>query len=213
MVHHHHGVSQGDRLRLRVSNMHEGDAEFRLESLQFAAHLQAEKFVQRRKRLVEEKNPGVCNQRAGERNALLLATRELGGHAIAEMVELDALQHLVRTFATLVLPDATHLQIEGDVVENGQVREERVVLEHHRRAALDRRLAHDHLVADIDLTRGRRLVTRDHPQDRRLAAAGWPEKATIGAVRDRQVDVLDGMRDVKPFGHVDQSNFARRLCV
>ena len=29
MVHHHHGVSQGDRLRLRVGNMHEGDAEFR----------------------------------------------------------------------------------------------------------------------------------------------------------------------------------------
>ena len=192
--------------------MHESDAEFVLEALQLAAHLEPQELVQRRQRLVEKKHLRIGDERAGQRDALLLASGKLGRHAVLEMVELHALQHLRRTRAPLVLPDAAHLQIEGDVVENGQMREERIALEHHRRSALDRRLADDHLVADPHLAGSGRLVARDHAQDRRLAAAGRAEQAAIGSVRDRQVDVPNCIGTAELLGHVDQADLAGPLC-
>ena len=94
-----------------------------------------------------------------------------GRHAVRELLELHPRQHLRGLGAALGLTDAAHLEIEGDVVEHAQMREQRIALEHHRRAALDRRHADDHLAADPDLARGRRFVAGDHAQDRRLAAA------------------------------------------
>ena len=56
------------------------------------------------------------------------------------------------------------------------MREQRVGLEHHGGAPLDRRQSDDVLAADQDLAGGRLLVPRDHPQDRGLAAARGPRK-------------------------------------
>ena len=49
--------------------------------------------------------------------------------------------------------DAAHLQAEGDVVERAQVREERVALEHHRRAALGGGQVGDVAGAEQDVAR------------------------------------------------------------
>src|ERR1700694_2140677 len=89
--------------------------------------------------------------RTRKRDARLLATGQLRRHAVLEVIELHSLQHLLRLLAPLRLADAARLQIEGDVVENVEMREERVVLEHHGGAALDRRLADHHLSPDMDL--------------------------------------------------------------
>ena len=75
------------------------------------------------------------------------------------------------------------------------MRKQRVGLEHHRGAPLDRRQADDILAADHDLAVGRLLMAGDHPQDRRLAAAGGPEKAAIGAVGNLQIDAVDDVGD------------------
>ena len=71
------------------------------------------------------------------------------------------------------------------------MRKQRVGLEHHRGAPLDRRQSGDVLAADHDLAGGRLLVPGNHPQDRGLAAAGGPEKAAIGAVGNLQIDAVD----------------------
>jgi hypothetical protein len=52
-------------------------------------------------------------------------------------------------------------------------------------------------------------VPGDHAQDRRLAAAGRAEKAAIGAVRNRQVDVLDRIGVTELLGEVDQPDLSR----
>jgi hypothetical protein len=49
----------------------------------------------------------------------------------------------------LGLVDALHLQAEGHVVEHAQMREKRVVLEHHRGAALGRGQRRDVLAASM----------------------------------------------------------------
>jgi hypothetical protein len=78
-------------------------------------------------------------QRAGERDALLLAAGELTGHAPAQPGEVDQLEQLLATAAALVLGDASDLERELDVLGDVHVPEERVVLEDDPHAALLRR--------------------------------------------------------------------------
>ena len=63
--------------------------------LQLAAHAQPQELVERRQRLVEEEHAGIGDQRAGERDALLLAAGKLRRHAVGEGVMWTQLQHLV----------------------------------------------------------------------------------------------------------------------
>ena len=86
-----------------------------------------------------------------------------------------------RALAPLGLADAAHFEVEGDVVGAAQMREQRIALEHHRRPALHRRRTHHVLAVDQHCTFGRRLVPRDHAQDRRLAAARRPQQTAVGA--------------------------------
>ena len=83
----------------------------------------------------------------------------------------DELEELHRLLAPRRLVDALHLEREGDIVDAGEMRKERVALEHHRRAALGRRQFGDVGRADENVPFGRALVARDHAQSRGLAAA------------------------------------------
>jgi hypothetical protein len=113
--------------------------------------------------------------------------RQAPGHRL----HLHALQHVERLAAALVLLDAAHLQAEGDIVGAIEMGKQRVALEHHRRAARRRRQIRDVLRTEDDVALGRLFVARDHAQGRRLAAAGGPEQAAIGAGRNLEVDRVD----------------------
>ena len=89
------------------------------------------------------------------------------------------------------LADLLDTQRVGDVVAHRHVREQRVVLEHHRHVALARRPGRDVLAADAQRALGRRLQPGDRTQQRRLAAAGRAEQGEELAVGDRQVDAVD----------------------
>ena len=91
-----------------------------------------------------------------------------------------------------VLAHALHLQPERDVVEHAAVREQGEVLEDRRRRPLVRRQVDERLAVEDDVALGRVLVTADHPQRRRLAAAGRAEQDDVLPVVDVQVDVVDG---------------------
>jgi hypothetical protein len=62
----------------------EGDAGLALHALELHLHLLAEPPVERRQRLVEQQHPRLRRERAGERDALLLAAGELASAAAAE---------------------------------------------------------------------------------------------------------------------------------
>jgi len=80
--------------------------------------------------------------------------------------------------------DAAHLQAERDIVEAVEVRKQRIALEHHRRATLDRRQVGDVLSVDQNVAAADPLVPRDHAQRGGLTAAGGSEQAAIGATRN-----------------------------
>ncbi|MNO58997.1 hypothetical protein D3C76_495740 [compost metagenome] len=112
------------------------------------------------------------------------------GKAPAQLVQLHQAQQVVDDGLALgMLADA-----EGDVVLHAQVREQRVVLEHHADAALFRRQgeagAGDHFAVQRDLAFLHRFEAGDGAQGGGLAAARRAEQATDVAGVQVQADVL-----------------------
>src|SRR5581483_1768291 len=106
-------------------------------------------------------------------------------------------------------------EAEGDVLEDRQVRKERVRLEDGVDVALVRRQRRDVSAAELDAAGRRLLETADHPQRRRLAASGRTEERREAAVLDVERERVDGHDVVEPFRQVDEPDVdvcrARRL--
>ena len=184
--------------------MDEGNAEAELKPAQFRAHAHAQKRIQRRERFVEQQDLRLRDQRPSERHALLLAARQLRGHALSERIHRNELEEFHRLLAARRLVDPAHLQGERDIVEAGQMREQRVALKHHRRAALGGRQVGNVGVADQNVAFGGAFVAGDHPQRGGLAASRWPEQTAIGVRRHAQIDRVDGGSGAVSLGDVDK---------
>jgi hypothetical protein len=92
-------------------------------------------------------------------------------------------------------------QAEGHVVEHAQVREHRVVLEHHADRALVRAQVADRLAFEQDLAGVLRVEARDGAQQRGLAAAAGAEQGEERAALDVEAEVLQG--NVRAIGLAD----------
>ncbi|MGY4489097.1 hypothetical protein ACVWWR_008288 [Bradyrhizobium sp. LM3.2] len=176
----------------------------RCSRLQLAAHPDPQERIERGERLVEQEDLRLGDQRAGERHALLLAAGELGRQSAGIGAHCDELEQFAGTLVPDSAVDAAHFQGKRNIVEHGQVRKQRVRLEHHRRTALGGLEVGDVLRAKDDVAFADRLVARDHAQGRSLAAAGGAEQAAIGACRDLQIDGVDRQRRVVTLGDGDQ---------
>ena len=197
LVHHHDVVGERHRLFLAVGDLDEADAEFALQPLQLAAHLHPQERIERGERLVEQQDLRLGDQGAGERDALLLAAGELRRQPRRIGRHRDQLKQFAGALVPRRAVDAAHFQGKCDVVEHGQVRKQRVGLEHHRRAALGRLEVGDVLRAQDDVALADRLVAGDHAQGRGFATAGGAEQAAIGAGRNLQIDVVDRQRSCR----------------
>ena len=93
--------------------------------------------------------------------------------------------------ATLGLAHPADPQRVGDVVADVHVREQGVILEDHRHAALARLGVRDVLLADRELAGGDALQPGDRPQQRGLPATRRTEQREELAVRDLDVDAVD----------------------
>ena len=94
--------------------------------LQLAAHHLPGVGIEGRERLVEQEHAGVAGQRARQGHALALAAGEPVGTRLGEVGDAEALQQLA---------DALRAA-EADVRPHGEVREQRVLLEHEADGAL-----------------------------------------------------------------------------
>ena len=124
----------------------------------------------------------------GDRDPLALAAGQLAGIALEQLLDVHELGGAVDAAVDLGLRELGHPQAEGDVLEHREVREDRVVLEHHGDAALARRQVVDPPAADPDLALARRLEPGDDAQERGLAAARGAEQHHELLVGDGQVD-------------------------
>src|SRR3954452_13447749 len=100
-----------------------------LERLDEELHLLAKLEVECAQRLVEKEHARAVDQRARERHPLLLASGKLSRLSPFHTGELYELEHASDLLAHVLTLHASPPEAESDVLEDRQVREERVALE------------------------------------------------------------------------------------
>ena len=160
-VHHHDAVGHGERLLLVVRDHDGGDAEPALQRLDLVAQAHAHARIQRGQRLVEQQQRRRGGERPGERHALLLATRELGGVFGALLRHAHEGEQLGHALGDLGAGLTAVDEAVAHVLRRGQVGEQGVGLEDDAEVALRGGEARDIAAADLDVagvlrTRGRR---------------------------------------------------------
>jgi hypothetical protein len=159
-----------------------------------AAQVLADLRVERAERLVEEQDARLDGERAGERDALALAARELRGIAVGEARQPDQVEQLADAALDLrrrrPLRALSRVQPVGDVVGHAHVLEQRVVLEHEPDRALLHRQEGGVVAAEQDAAAVRRVEPGDDAQQRRLARARGAEQAEQLARAHVEVEVV-----------------------
>ena len=112
------------------------------------------------------------------------------GKPVGQRAELDEAQRVADLLVDLGLGRAAHLERKGDVARHGEVRKQRIALEHHAEVALVRRQVLDRLAVQQDAAAGRRHEARDRHQHRGLARARRSEQRQELATRDAQRHVV-----------------------
>ena len=188
---HRNPMTQRHRLDLIVRHIHRRGLKALVEPAQLGAHLHTQLRIQVGQRLIHQERLRLTHDGTTHRHTLTLTTRQRLRLAVQELGDLEDLRGFLHTTIDLVLRHLAQLQAERHVVVHRHVRIQRVVLEHHRDVPILRRnVVHD-LVTDRHLPLRDVLETRDHPQHRRLATAGWPDQHQELAVLDDQIDTAD----------------------
>ena len=104
-----------------------------------------------------------------------------------------------------------HAQAVGDVVDEGHVREQRIVLENGVEVPLEGRHSGDVLALEFDASGGGQLEARDQAQDRGFAGSRRPEHGEEFALADVQVHVVDGDGVAEDFGEFPQADRRNRV--
>jgi hypothetical protein len=92
------------------------------------------RFLSSAQRLVHQHDGRMENDRARQGNALLLPAGELARVAVAETAEPHQLERPAHPLVDRVLRPAPRAQRKGNVLEDIEVRKDRVVLKHHAKA-------------------------------------------------------------------------------
>ena len=176
-------VTHAQRLVLVVGDDDERDADLALDRLEFDLHLLAQLEVQRAEWLVEQQHPWPPDQCAREGDALTLPARKLLRAPWRVLGQPDHVERVGGATPAFGLGHAAHLQAVLDVLRDGHVREQRVLLEHGVDVAALGGQASDVDAAEFDHAGGGLLESRDHAQDRGLSGtrgAKDREKFAVG---------------------------------
>jgi hypothetical protein len=175
-----------------VGHDHEGDPDRGLDGLELDLHLLAQLAVQGPEGLVQQQHPGAVDQGPGQGHALALAARELGGPAVAEVVQADLGQSGRDPIGALGLRHLADPQAVADVLGHAHVREQGVVLEDGVDVALEGRPGGDLHPAQVDGALAGQLEAGDHAQGGGLARPRGPEEGEQLALADVEVDPVNG---------------------
>ena len=135
VAHHGDPVRELHRLGLVVRHVQRGEAELPLHGQQLEAQLLPYLGVDVRERLVEQDEVAAGDERARERDPLLLPAAHLAGVLPLELGDPHEVEDAPDALRDLLLLDPPTLERIGDVLEGRHVRPERVGLEDHREPA------------------------------------------------------------------------------
>jgi hypothetical protein len=189
--HDRHPVAHRHGLDLVVGDVDGRGLEVALELGDLGPHLHPQLGVEVRQRLVHEEHGGIPHDRPPHRHPLALAAGQLRRPAVHPVLELQGAGRLADPLLDLGLGQLGQLEREADVLLDGHVGVERVVLEHHRDVPLLGRQVVDDPVADAQLAGRDALEPGDHAQGGRLAAPRRAHQHEELAVLDHEVQVRD----------------------
>ncbi len=208
-----HAVGDREGFLLVMGDHDGGDAGGLEHAAQLYAHLGAQLGVEVGQRLVEQQQLRLGGQRAGNRDALLLAAGELVRVALRVAAQVDQRQHLGHARGAALARPA--LQAEGHVLRDAHVRKQRIVLEHHADAALlgaDPATAGDDLAGDLDLALVGAVEPGDQAQRGRLAAAAGADDQQDLAGRDLEVELAQRLDLAIALADAAQAQLGSGLC-
>ena len=196
-----------------MSDVDEGRVGVGVQSLELDSHLEPELGVQVRKRLVHEEDLGFRCQGSGDCDTLLLSAGELCRVTLVEFLDFKHCKHFLDPCLDFGLGPFEVLESEGDVLVNGHVRPQCVVLEQEsdvslcgREVDLLLRVEYDR-VSDGDAALGRCLEAGDHSQRGGLSASGRTEQNDEFAVFDDHVQVFDRCEFLESFRYMFKYDF------
>ena len=206
-----------------MCDIHEGDAQFAVHIHQFKLHILAHLEVERAERFVEEQHFGLVDEGARYRHALLLSAGKRGYAPVTVILEVDHFENAVDFFLDFgfgVFAVQLHglalavdlgavgygleFETEGYVVENIEVREKGVTLEHRIHLAQMRRGVRYVLAVEDNPSRGGHFEARYHTERRRFAAARRSEQGDEFAAPDVEAGVLDGVLAAVGLGQISE---------
>src|SRR5579862_2227814 len=166
-----------------------------IQTLEQLEHLAGRDRVEVAGRLVTDDQLRITGQRAGDRDTLLLTTRELRRQMIGLIAQADELQVMAGARKPLPLrPFAREVERQHRILERRQRRQQLEKLEDDAdvSAAPDRELFLAHRVdpppVNRDRAGGRPVDPRDQVQDRRLPTPRRPDDRHQLPRTDRQID-------------------------
>src|ERR1043165_3852235 len=128
-VHHRDAIRDRHRFFLVMRHEDRGNAELFLQLLQFELHALTELTVERSEGLVAKQDARSNDDCTRQRDALLLASRELGRTAVLVAFERDLTQCVTDTRFDLALVEPPHAQPERHVLGHRAMREQCIRLE------------------------------------------------------------------------------------
>ena len=192
VLHNDDTVAQSHGLRLVVGHVDKGGVDALAQLDQLCPHLVAELGVQVGQRLVHQQDLRLPDDGAADSHALTLAAGKGLGLAIQIFRNVQNLRRLLHPLIDRSLVHFPQLQGESDVLPDGHVGVQGVVLEHHGDVpVLGGHIVHQ-LAADVQLAAGDLLQTGHHPQGGGLAAAGGANQHDEFLVLNVQIEVING---------------------
>ncbi|MCY1235760.1 hypothetical protein D9M72_483890 [compost metagenome] len=122
-----------------MGDEHERLAGLLLDRLELDLHGLAKLRIECRKRLVEQQHVGIGRQRSHQSDTLALTARQLGRKSACEFLQLYEFQKFRYPLLDLPVVDPLQFQTEGDVLRDGHVRKQRIILKHDVHVAPVRR--------------------------------------------------------------------------
>src|SRR5437764_3272908 len=154
-----------------------------MQTRKLDAGLHAKLGIEIGERLVEEESERLAHDGASERDALPLATGELGGFPIEASIETERGGNGPHTLFDDSGRLFSNAQSEAKILAHGHVRIERVVLEDHCDITLLRGQVRDIAIADADDAVGDALEAGHQSENGRLAATRRADEDEELAIR------------------------------
>ena len=184
-----------------------------MDPLQLQTQFGAQLGVERRQRLVHEVDRRIAHQRPPDRDPLHFAAGK-PRRPVAELAaDVQQFRRLLNALANCRFRDAAgrRAQRKGEIVVDGQVGIQRILLKDERDIPRPRRVARHVVAVDRNRTVVGALKARNQPKRRRLAGAARPQQHDELAIVDGQRQVAHRFDAAKTLVDVAQDDVSHRL--